>query len=53
VPIDRKYVGFSLPPFPVLVDRERLRRFAEALSPSDTVLIDATATIKLIAAGSQ
>jgi hypothetical protein len=31
VPIDRKHIGFSLPPFTVLVDRERLRRFAEAI----------------------
>jgi hypothetical protein len=31
MPIDRKYVGFSLPPFTVLIDRERLRRFAEAI----------------------
>ena len=31
MPIDRKYVGFSMPPFTVLVDRERLRRFAETV----------------------
>jgi hypothetical protein len=31
VPIDRKHIGFALPPFSVLVDRERLRRFAEAI----------------------
>jgi hypothetical protein len=31
MPIDRKHVGFSLPPFTVRVDRERLRRFAEAI----------------------
>ena len=28
---DRKRIGFSLPPFTVLVDRERLRRFAQAI----------------------
>jgi hypothetical protein len=31
VPIDRKHIGFSLPPFTVLVDRAQLRRFAEAI----------------------
>ena len=31
MPIDRKHIGFSLPPFTVLVDREQLRRFAEAI----------------------
>jgi hypothetical protein len=31
VPIDRKHIGFFLPPFTVLVDREQLLRFAEAI----------------------
>jgi hydroxyacyl-ACP dehydratase HTD2-like protein with hotdog domain len=31
MPIDRQYVGFSMPPYTALVDRERLRRFAEAI----------------------
>jgi len=34
VPIDRKHIGFSLPPFTVLVDREQLRRFAEVIGNS-------------------
>ena len=34
MPIDRKHIGFSLPPFTVLVDHERLRRFAEAIGNS-------------------
>ena len=34
MPIDRKHIGFSLPPFTVLVDREQLRRFAEAIGNS-------------------
>ena len=28
--IDRRHIGFCLPPFTVLVDRERLQRFAAA-----------------------
>jgi len=34
MPIDRKHIGFSLPPFTVLVDRDQLRRFAEAIGNS-------------------
>src|ERR1700677_4988013 len=29
--VDRKYVGYRLPPFTVVVDAERLRRFTEAI----------------------
>jgi hypothetical protein len=34
VPIDRKHIGFSLPPFTVLVDHDQLRRFADAIGNS-------------------
>ncbi len=34
MPIDRKHIGFSLPPFTVLVDRDQLQRFAEAIGNS-------------------
>jgi hypothetical protein len=34
VPIDRKHIGFSLPPFTVLVEHEQLRRFSEAIGNS-------------------
>lgn len=33
--IDRGYIGFSLPPFKVAVDRERLQLFAKAIGETD------------------
>lgn len=32
--IDRKYIGYSLPPFTVLVEREHLRKFVAAIGGS-------------------
>jgi hypothetical protein len=36
MPIDRRHIGFALPPFKVAVDRERLQRFAKAIGETDT-----------------
>jgi hypothetical protein len=47
VPIDRKHTGFSLPPGAHGAALLSL----EALSQSDTVLVDASATLELIVAG--
>jgi hypothetical protein len=33
--IDRRHIGFSLPPFKVAIDRERLRLFATAIGETD------------------
>jgi hypothetical protein len=44
VPIHRKHIGFSLPPG----THGTAVLSLEALSPSDTVLIEASATIELI-----
>jgi hypothetical protein len=38
MPIDRRHIGFSLPPFKVEVDRERLQLFAEAIGETDPQL---------------
>jgi hypothetical protein len=36
MPVDRKYIGFSLPQFTVTVDPNRLRQFAVAIGASET-----------------
>lgn len=33
--VDRNHIGFSLPPFNVVVDRERLQLFARAIGETD------------------
>jgi hypothetical protein len=38
MPIDRKHIGFSLPPFTVTVDPDRLRQFALAIGASESTV---------------
>lgn len=43
MPIDRKYLGYALPPFMVTVNPERLARFADAIGEQDPLYRDCIA----------
>jgi hypothetical protein len=48
VAIDRKHIGFSLPPFTVFIDREQLRRFVEAIGGSTDLAFAPPTFMKVI-----